>query len=109
MSRDFEVLTTKRLRSEIRLRRSSSIKEFQSPLKIASTLAPPDSTTPEIAIAALSHSSGAQLTTAVTTTATSERTGTKYRPVAADSNLAQIAVPVHRDWSSRHRGGRAQE
>ncbi len=86
MSRDFEVLTT--LRSEIRLRRSSSIKEFQSPLKIASTLAPPDSTPP--AIAALSHSSGAQLTTAVTTTATSERTGTKYRPVAAGSNLAHI-------------------
>ena len=27
---------------------------------------------------------------AVTTTATSEGTGTKYRPVAADSNLAHI-------------------
>ena len=87
MSRDFEVLTTKRLRSAAKVVKHQ---RFQSPLKIASTLAPPDSTAPEIAIAALSHSSGAQLTTAVTTTATSEGTGTKYRPVAADSNLAHI-------------------
>src|SRR6266566_8207501 len=87
MSRDFEVSTTKRLRSAEKVVKHQ---RFQSPLKIASTLAPPDSTAPEIAIAALSHSSGAQLTTAVTTTATSERTRTKYRPVAADSNLAHI-------------------
>jgi hypothetical protein len=35
--------------------------KLQSVLKIASTLAPPDSTAAEIAIAALSHSSGARL------------------------------------------------
>jgi hypothetical protein len=45
MSRDFEVLTTKRLRSAEKLVKHQ---RFQSPLKIASTLAPPDSTAPEI-------------------------------------------------------------
>ena len=47
MSRDFEVLTTKRLRSAEKVVKHQ---RFQSPLKIASTLAPPDSTAPEIAM-----------------------------------------------------------
>jgi hypothetical protein len=86
MSRDFEVLTTKRLRSAEKLVKHQ---RFQSPLKIASTLAPPDSTAPEIAVAALSHSSGA---TAVTMTATSERTGTKYRPCTPHAISASSGV-----------------
>jgi hypothetical protein len=47
MSRDFEVLTTKRLRSA---EKPVKHQRFQSPLKIASTLAPPDSTALEIAM-----------------------------------------------------------
>src|SRR5713226_7103468 len=73
-------------------RRSCFKRQIQSALKIASTLAPPESTAAEIASAALSRSSGARLTAAATMIATSERIGTKYRTCTPQTVFASSGV-----------------